>query len=201
MSRITDFLSTYTRSLNNMKTAKRNIIILTALIMSTPVIFVLQHQHISKVNSQITEKANLQNLQEEIEIIKEVTRDILQNIKPEIEILNQAIDDNQISIPANLRDPFIFPEDILKTQAQKLITENKLNVTNKKTAKKPEKPKLEFKLTGIIFDRENPMAIINGDIFKVSDKIAEYTIKAINEQGVRLVSPKESIFLKAPVIE
>ena len=181
-----------------MDKVKRKIVIMTLLSLAIPTIFTLQYSHKLSSNDRYTVKQNLRNLDEEIETIQSVGRDILNSLD-----INKKFDDQMevitTDIPANIRDPFMFPEDLIKEQSRKYTETQKTKVPEKKA--KPREPKLALNLTGIIFDKENPMAIINGEVYKVSDKIAEYTIRSISEQGVQLVSNKKTIFLETPIIE
>lgn len=41
-------------------------------------------------------------------------------------------------------------------------------------------------LTGIMWDKDNPLAIINDNVVKIGDKLSDYTVKEINEKNVML---------------
>jgi len=119
------------------------------------------------------------------------------------EILNEGvkeIDESHLDSIASkyknfkqLRDPFAFP----KTK----ITAVKKQIPDVKQAKPKVKPvnnipKLELK--GIIFDKENPMAIINGEVYREGDLIKNFRVVRITKDGVKLVSKNNQLYLKAP---
>jgi len=91
-----------------------------------------------------------------------------------------------------LRDPFTFPK------TQKTAASPKTAVKKLETDVKPAKPEPGFEVNGIIFDKENPMAIIDGEIYKVGDIINSYRVVRITKEGVKLVSKNNQIYLKAP---
>ena len=98
-----------------------------------------------------------------------------------------------------LRDPFIFVEARIPASKSKIAgKKQKTDVKQGKPKVKPENniPKLELK--GIIFDKENPMAIINGEVYKEGDLIKSFRVVRITKDGVRLVSRNNRIYLKAP---
>jgi hypothetical protein len=66
--------------------------------------------------------------------------------------------------------------------------ENKQNTILKKEIKKPE-AKLNnsnYRLEGIIFDQDNPFAVINGKRVYQGDKIGSYIVLGINKNSVEL---------------
>ena len=88
-----------------------------------------------------------------------------------------------------LRDPFTFAKSIATKK-----TSTKQSKRKYKT--KSSIPKLELK--GIIFDKENPMAIINGEVYREGDLIEGFRIVRITKDGVKLVSRNNQLYLKAP---
>lgn len=49
-----------------------------------------------------------------------------------------------------------------------------------------------YVLEGIIYDKENPSAIINGKILKVKDKIDDFQIQDITPTSVKLINSKDN---------
>jgi len=88
-----------------------------------------------------------------------------------------------------LRDPFTFA----KSKATKKTSAKQ---SKRKDKTKSSIPKLE--LRGIIFDKENPMAIINGEVYREGDLIKNFRVVRITKDGVKLVSRNNQLYLKAP---
>ncbi|PIS27403.1 MAG: hypothetical protein COT43_10705 [Candidatus Marinimicrobia bacterium CG08_land_8_20_14_0_20_45_22] len=100
---------------------------------------------------------------------------------------------------AQVRDPFSFSSarrPIDDREKGKMI---KSGPQKPKELTKPELPKIH--LEGIIFDKKSPMAIIDGEVYRVGDVIKGFRISEISKSGVRLKSPNDQIILKAPEIE
>ncbi|MFA4839329.1 MAG: hypothetical protein WC703_07635 [Candidatus Neomarinimicrobiota bacterium] len=100
---------------------------------------------------------------------------------------------------ARVRDPFGF------SSARRPIDDREKGKTIKSGPQKPKeppKPELpKIHLEGIIFDKKSPMAIIDGEVYRVGDVIKGFRISEISKSGVRLNSPSNQIVLKAPEIE
>jgi hypothetical protein len=183
-----------------MDSAKRNSIILLFLLLILPLPLLLQLHKKPEINDDITFSSSMQTIREEIEIIKGVISEVLIHVDTDPEPLIADFAHNPAStIPSNLRDPFRFPGTVKELETA-VKAKTKAATAAKVKPVKP-KPKPQLTLNGIIWDTENPMAIINGDIYKISDRIGDYTILTINEQGVRLRFGRENVFLQAPVIE
>jgi len=155
------------------------------------------------MGSKYTFKANSGAVQEEIGIFKNVLTDVMAYVNTKSNTPAELTENLSGSIPGNLRDPFQYNSPIKKQSNSKTGKVKSASTSQAKPviSKPKPKPKPQLTLNGIIFDKENPMAIINGDIFKTSDKIGEYTIQSISEKGVQLLSGKDDLFLQAPVIE
>ena len=163
-----------------MENKKNKIIILIALALSLILLGILQlrrtgkqdyNAHMVQINfDQENDFSQVENIIKEIldEGVKEIDESHFDSIATKYKSFEQ------------LRDPFAFP----KTQ---------------KTAVKKQKtsmPKLE--LRGIIFDKENPMAIINGEVYREGDLIKNFRVVRITKDGVKLVSKNNQLYLKAP---
>lgn len=155
----------------------------------------------TRVDNRHAMTINMQNLDEEIKLIEQVSREVLTHLQIDTSIVGNPLPAPVSALPQRLRDPFIFPGELITAKKPAVSKKTVSPVSPRKSNKKPPEPKQEIKLSGIIYDTLNPMAIINGNIYRTSDKINEYTITSISLQGVRLVSPKERLFLPAPVIE
>lgn len=176
-------------------------LILIVLLLLITVLVIAQLNRSSKIDRRYAIDVNLQNLDDDIALIEQVSREVLTHLRIDTNAVKNPLPVPPPTLPKSLRDPFIFPGDLVL--AKKPATEQKKassTATPKVTKKSPE-PKREIRLAGIIYDKSNPMAIINGNIYRTADKIDEFTVKAINEQGVLLVSSKERLFLEAPTIE
>jgi len=188
-----------------MGTIKHKLVILITLLLILPLILLLQLQKMPKMGSQYTFKTNLSAIQEEIGIFKNVLADVTKYVNTGPSTPEKLTENLSIPIPGNLRDPFQYTSSIKNKSNSKTVksqspSNSQIKTVNEKVKPKP-KPKLQITLNGIIFDKENPMAIINRDIYKTSDRIGKYSILSINEKGVQLRSEKENLFLQAPVIE
>lgn len=155
----------------------------------------------TSVGDRHTMAVNLQNLDEEIKLIEQVSQEVLTHLQIDTSIVGNPLSAPVSALPQRLRDPFIFPGELITAKKAAVASKTVSSISPQKSNKKPPEPKQEIKLSGIIYDTLNPMAIINGNIYRTSDRINEYTITSISLQGVRLVSPKERLFLPAPVIE
>jgi len=184
-----------------MDTIKRKLIILITLLLILPFILLLQLQKLPKTGSQSAIKTNINSIQEEIKIFKNVLTDVTKYVNTGPITPEKLTENLSIPIPGNLRDPFQYTNQSKSKTVKSQSPSNSQTKTVKEKVKPKPKPKLQITLNGIIFDKENPMAIINGDIYKTSDKIGEYSILSISEKGVQLHSEKENLFLQAPVIE
>jgi len=186
-----------------MDTIKRKLIILISLLLILPFILLLQLQKLPKTGSQAAIKTNINSIQEEIRIFKNILTDVTKYVNTGPITPEKLTENLSIPIPGNLRDPFQYTnQSKSKTVKNQSPSNSQTKTVKEKVKVKPKpKPKLQITLNGIIFDKENPMAIINGDIYKTSDKIGEYSILSISEKGVQLRSEKENLFLQAPVIE
>ncbi|RKY56881.1 MAG: hypothetical protein DRP96_10760 [Candidatus Neomarinimicrobiota bacterium] len=184
-----------------MDSVKRNIVLITILGLAIPAVFAIRYRHHTD-NSWYTVQQNMRNLQEEVQTIRSINHDVLAKLD-----LSEQPDKEQagilsVDVPSNIRDPFVFPDELILEKAKHYAaTQKTTNRKRKKPKQEQEKPKTVLKLAGIIYDKVNPMAIINDEIYKVKDQIGEYTITAINEKGVTLTSKKGRLFLKTPVIE
>lgn len=176
-------------------------LILIVLLLLIAVLVITQLNRSSKVDRRYAIDANLQNLDEEIALIEQVSREVLTHLQIDTNAVKNPLPALPQRLPKSLRDPFIFPGDLVLAKKQATTKKTATSTAPPKVAKKPPEPKREIRLAGIIYDKSNPMAIINGNIYRTADKIDEFTIKTINEQGVLLVSSKERLFLEAPIIE
>jgi len=176
-------------------------LILIVLLLLIAVLVITQLNRSSKVDRRYTIDANLQNLDEEIVLIEQVSREVLTHLQIDTNAVKNPLPAPPQRLPKSLRDPFIFPGELVAAQKASVAKKRTTPATAPKTAKKPPEPKREIRLAGIIYDKSNPMAIINGNIYRTADKIDEFTIETINEKGVLLVSSKERLFLEAPIIE
>jgi hypothetical protein len=119
--------------------------------------------------------------------------------------LNEYVDYNN-NYFANLRNPFISSYSQKKLNTKKYAIKKNNNRQTTKNVKKsnnsiPEKPKItaaDFKLMGIVYDKTNPSAIINNNVYHEEDIIKNCQIVKITNNGVTLQSGKERIFLPEP---
>ncbi|MBL7075617.1 hypothetical protein ISS37_10320 [candidate division KSB1 bacterium] len=86
-----------------------------------------------------------------------------------------------------VRDPFTFVEQ------KKSIGRKKPPGGKKRNMRIPR-----LDLTGIIFDREKPAAIINGEVYIEGNIVKGFRVVRISKSGVKLVSKEIQIYLKAP---
>ena len=169
-----------------MENKKNKIIILIALALSLILLGILQlrrtgkqdyNAHMVQINfDQENDFSQVENIIKEIldEGVKEIDESHLYSIATKYKNFNQ------------LRNPFIFVK--ARTPA------SKSKIARKK--QKTSMPKLE--LRGIIFDKENPMAIINGEVYREGDLIKNFRVVRITKDGVKLVSKNNQLYLKAP---
>ena len=168
------------------KTIVLSIIILIVLLLS--LYFVNRGKPSSNVQldkSIVDGEENLKNLENIIKVI--VDKGAKESDKSEV-------DSNYFSSKSfdNLRDPFTYPKTgIVKMQ-------KKSDGEKRKPNDKPKNIVPSFELKGIVFDKENSMAIINGEVYKEGDLIKKYRVVRITKSGVKLVSRDSQIYLKAP---
>lgn len=94
------------------------------------------------------------------------------------------------SIPG-LRNPFTRvyvapPPSATKKEATKSKTPSKKPVKRKKRIVRPK-----ITINGIIWDRSNPFAILNNDIYGEGDKIKGYTIQTIQDTMIVLANNED----------
>ena len=176
-----------------MENKKNKIIILIVLVLSLTLLGIFQlkrtgkreyNAHMVQINfDQKDDFTQVENIIKEIldELVKEIDESHFDSITSKYKSFKQ------------LRDPFIF--------VKARMPASKSKIAGKKQSKRKDKtksimPKLELK--GIIFDKENPMAIINGEVYKEGDLIKSFRVVRITKDGVKLVSRNNQIYLKAP---
>ncbi len=182
-----------------MKEGKNKIIILSVLIFILALLLSLHFIKAGKSSPNVQFAKSIIDDEENLIKVENIIKEILDE---ETKKLNKpAIDSTTFTykIFNKLRDPFSFPKT--KTPASKSKIVNKQQKTDVKQGKPKNKledtiPKLELK--GIIFDKENPLAIINGAVYKEGDLIKSYRVVRITKDGVKLVSRNNQIYLKAP---
>ncbi len=103
------------------------------------------------------------------------------------------------------RDPFVSAAERRQYLAQKQRQKKKSAPTRPVSPSKPSQKSpaavSQFSLTGIIFDNNNPKAIINNEIYDQGDAIENFQIVQISQQGVRLSRGQALFFLTAPGFE
>ena len=124
--------------------------------------------------------------------VENIIKEILDKGKKEIDELHLDSIAGKYKNFEQLRDPFTF------VKAKIPASKSKIAVKRVESKVKPENktPKLELK--GIIFDKENPTAIINGEIYREGDLIEGFRVVRITKDGVKLVSRNNQLYLKAP---
>ena len=120
--------------------------------------------------------------------VENIIKEILDEVVKEIDESHFDSITSKYKSFKQLRDPFIF--------VKARMPASKSKIAGKKQKTRNSVPKLELK--GIIFDKENPMAIINGEVYKEGDLIKSFRVVRITKDGVRLVSRNNQIYLKAP---
>ncbi len=110
-------------------------------------------------------------------IEKEVNRD-QSALVDYIRFIDKKTDEINI---AKMRDPFIAkiePDEIAEVQKPKVI---------------PKKKRPQISIAGIVWDKLNPYAIINGDIYEIGDKLEDYTVHTILDSMI-ILSNENDIF-------
>ncbi|NOZ08297.1 MAG: hypothetical protein GXO91_05400 [FCB group bacterium] len=82
---------------------------------------------------------------------------------------------------AKMRDPFMTksePKEIVQVKKPKVI---------------PKKKRPKIRIGGIVWDKLNPYAIINGDIYEIGDKLDDYTVHTILDSMI-ILSNDNDIF-------
>ncbi|MCF7873444.1 MAG: hypothetical protein K9L84_01150 [Candidatus Omnitrophica bacterium] len=79
---------------------------------------------------------------------------------------------------------------IKETGAEKI--KNSLGGRRKAAAEKskPKQSNSAYRLEGVVFDKDNPFAIINGKRVFKGDKISNFTVSKIKVDSVELIDPK-----------
>ncbi len=176
-----------------MENKKNKILILIALVLSLILLGIFQLRRTGKqdfnahmVQINFDQKDNFSQ-------VENIIKEILDEGVKEIDASHFDSIANKYKSFEQLRDPFAFP----KTQ-KTAVKKQKPDVKQGKPKVKPENkiPKLELK--GIIFDKENPMAIINGEVYREGDLIEGFRVVRITKDGVKLVSSNNQLYLKAP---
>jgi len=98
-----------------------------------------------------------------------------------------------------LRDPFTFAKAWTPDSKSIIaVKKQKTDVKQGEPKVKPENDIPKFLLVGIFFDENNPMAIINGEVYREGDLIEGFRVVRITKDGVKLVSKNNQLYLKAP---
>jgi len=179
-----------------MRNKKNKVIILIALVLSLILLGIFQVLR-SEKQRHITPKVKIAfDQNDDFSQVENIIKEILVEGVKEIDESHFDSIAGKYKNFEQLRDPFAFPK------TQKPAAPPKTAWKQPKTGVKPAKPKAKpeprFEIKGIIFDKENPIAIINGEIYKVGDIINSYRVVRITKEGVKLVSRYNQIFLKAP---
>jgi len=188
-------MSPFTASCPDMKVSKIKLIVLIILAIALTGL-ILTKVVIKKESTDSSATFEFNSI-EDFERIDQAIREILEFEKNGE---NLTLDDSLNRVDLNrVRDPFSF------SSAQRIVSDSDKKKMVKSTLQKPiEPPKPEIPkihLEGIIFDKKSPMAIIDGEVYRVGDVIKGFRITEISQGGVRLKSPDDQIVLKAPEIE
>jgi len=182
-----------------MKNEKNKIIILIALTLSLILLGIFQLRRTGKQEYNAPKEQIAFDQNDDFSQVENIIKEILDEGVKEIE--ESHLDSIAIKYKSfeQLRDPFTFAK--ARTPASKSKIAGKKQKTDVKQAKpkvKPENniPKLELK--GIFFDKDNPMAIINGEVYREGDLIEGFRVVRITKDGVKLVSQDNQLYLKAP---
>ena len=179
-----------------MENKKNKIIILIALVLSLILLGIFQLRRTGKqdfnahmVQINFDQKDNFSQ-------VENIIKEILDEGVKEIDASHFDSIANKYKSFEQLRDPFTFAK--IKTPASKSKATKKTSTkqSKRKDKTKSSMPKLELK--GIIFDKENPMAIINGEVYREGDLIKNFRVVRITKDGVKLVSKNNQLYLKAP---
>jgi hypothetical protein len=169
-----------------MKNKKNKIIILIALVLSLTLLGIFQ---LKRTGKQEYNAPNVQiafNQVDNFSQVENIIKEILDEGIKEIDESHLDLIVGKYKNFEQLRDPFTFIKTRTPASTKKL--------TRKK--QKASMPKLE--LRGIIFDKENPVAIINGEVYREGDLIKNFRVVRITKDGVKLVSRNNQLYLKAP---
>jgi hypothetical protein len=169
-----------------MENKKNKIIILIALVLSLTLLGIFQLRRTGKqeYNAHMVQIAFDQ--EDNFSQVENIIKEILDEGVKEIDASHFDSIAGKYKNFEQLRDPFAFPK-------------------TRKTAVKQDKPKVKpennipkFELRGIIFDKNKPMAIINGEVYGEGDLIEGFRVVRITKDGVKLVSKNNQLYLKAP---
>jgi len=175
-----------------MENKKSKIIILTALTLSLILLGIFQLKRAGKQEYNAPKVQIAFNQIDNFSQVENIIKEILDEGKKEIDEPHLDSIVGKYRNFEQLRNPFTF------VKAKISASKSKIAVKRVKPKVKPENktPKLEIK--GIIFDKENPMAIINGEVYKEGDLIEGFRVVRITKDGVKLVSRNNQLYLKAP---
>jgi len=182
-----------------MEDEKTKIIILIALTLSFILLGIFQLRRTGKQEYNAPKVQITFDQKDDFSQVENIIKEILNEGVTEID--ESHLDSIAIKYKSfeQLRNPFTFAK--ARTPASKSKIARKKQKTDVKQAKpkvKPENniPKLELK--GIFFDKDNPMAIINGEVYREGDLIEGFRVVRITKDGVKLVSKNNQLYLKAP---
>ena len=178
-----------------MKKGKFKIIMLLILLLLMLSIWIINFKIAGYKANNLQMLENSDSRKDEIYHIENIVKEILSSAEKDFD---ESLTDSIFLVYKNsgeLRDPFVF------VQSKKASTPKKKVIKTKQKSRPSPKPKdiqPKLELNGIIFDKENSIAIINGEVYKEGDLIKSYRVVRITKDGVKLVSRNNQIYLKAP---
>ncbi|MBU0710635.1 general secretion pathway protein GspB [bacterium] len=175
-----------------METKKNKIIILIALALSLILLGIFQLSRTGKQEFNAHMVQIVYDQENDFNQVENIIKEILDEGVKEIDASHLDSIAGKYKSFEQLRDPFTFAK--AWTPDSKSI----IAVKQGKPKVKPENNIPKFLLVGIIFDENNPLAIINGEVYREGDLIEGFRVVRITKDGVKLVSKNNQLYLKAP---
>lgn len=122
--------------------------------------------------------------------VRLIVKSVERKNSEELVIVDSAIGFIKSKVKTKTRNPFITSSKLAR------VNQSSRGKKSVKKAKTNQVSRPKVNLEGIIWDEKLPMAIINGDIHVIGDKVGSYTIQLISDSMVTMIDKKDIFRIK-----